>query len=399
MINIILGPPGGGKSYEAVVYHLLVALKAGRKVVTNLPLCVDELCTIDDGYRDLIVLRHDDIEREVVRRKWNLFHRRHDEFKFTEKARPFASIADYGDKWRHPETGTGPLYIIDECHKALPRGKTDIAVEEWYAEHRHEFADVLLITQSIGKISTSVRDLIQVVYRVKKATAFGTNNSYIRKVVDGYGGETVNESIRTYKPQYFRFYKSHTRSDSAGKELAANDIVPIWMRWPFIGAAVCLVLVLLMLSFGVSLNPMKAGVKTADNLKAGQIKAALPAQPVQPAVMVQGLEKYDPMEPKRIEGKHPFSDYKLHITARLQGFAQVNGERVYRDVYSFVVSQNGVAAFSLTQKALEDSGYRVTPLADCSAKIEYSDMVQFFVACDRPTQTITGQAHGALQPI
>ncbi|POB76042.1 zonular occludens toxin domain-containing protein, partial [Vibrio vulnificus] len=30
--------PGSGKSYESVVYHVIPALKDGRKVVTNLPL-------------------------------------------------------------------------------------------------------------------------------------------------------------------------------------------------------------------------------------------------------------------------------------------------------------------------------------------------------------------------
>ncbi|EPW3551744.1 zonular occludens toxin domain-containing protein, partial [Pseudomonas aeruginosa] len=38
MINLILGQPGGGKSHEAVVYHVVPALNQGRKVITNLAL-------------------------------------------------------------------------------------------------------------------------------------------------------------------------------------------------------------------------------------------------------------------------------------------------------------------------------------------------------------------------
>ena len=41
MINLLEGTPGGGKSYEALVYHILPTLRSGRKVVTNLPLIRD----------------------------------------------------------------------------------------------------------------------------------------------------------------------------------------------------------------------------------------------------------------------------------------------------------------------------------------------------------------------
>lgn len=406
MINLILGQPGGGKSYEAVAFHILPALESGRKVITNMPLLLDALCCIDGNYRNLIVLRHSDIEVEKQFFKWNLFHRCFDKHNVKETKRPFADIVDYADSWRHPETGSGPLYVIDECHKCLPRSKTDLKVEEWFAEHRHEFADVLLITQSVGKISTSIRDLVQVVYRVKKATAFGANNSYIRKVIDGYRGEVVNESVRTYNPKFFRFYKSHTRSDSAGKELAASDIKPIWFRWPFIGAAVCSLLVVALLLGGAPINPMKAGIKQINaDLERSDVPSspspALPVAyvPIAPANPVQpDLERFDPIGHKRIDGKHPFSEYKLHITARICGFVRVDGVRVFKDVYSFMASQNGIPTFPLSHKSMEQSGYRITPLADCSAKIDYSDKVQFFVACDRPSQSISSQ-YTSQQPI
>ncbi|WMU33924.1 zonular occludens toxin domain-containing protein [Pseudomonas aeruginosa] len=42
MINLILGQPGGGKSHEAVVYHVVPALNQGRKVITNLALDMDK---------------------------------------------------------------------------------------------------------------------------------------------------------------------------------------------------------------------------------------------------------------------------------------------------------------------------------------------------------------------
>ena len=41
MINLTLGQPGGGKSYEAVAFHIIPAIEQGRKVITNLALKID----------------------------------------------------------------------------------------------------------------------------------------------------------------------------------------------------------------------------------------------------------------------------------------------------------------------------------------------------------------------
>ncbi|MHA6613038.1 zonular occludens toxin domain-containing protein [Photobacterium damselae] len=46
MINLIMGRPGGGKSYEAVVYHVLPAIQSGRMVITNLPINLDVVSSV-----------------------------------------------------------------------------------------------------------------------------------------------------------------------------------------------------------------------------------------------------------------------------------------------------------------------------------------------------------------
>jgi zona occludens toxin len=57
VINLLLGAPGGGKSYEATVYHIIPALEKGRKVITNLPLNLEELEKIIPGCSSLIEIR------------------------------------------------------------------------------------------------------------------------------------------------------------------------------------------------------------------------------------------------------------------------------------------------------------------------------------------------------
>ncbi len=56
-VNALEGIPGSGKSYEAVAYHVLPALRSGRKVITNLPLNIDAFAAIDPAWRDLIEIR------------------------------------------------------------------------------------------------------------------------------------------------------------------------------------------------------------------------------------------------------------------------------------------------------------------------------------------------------
>ena len=196
MINLLIGPPGGGKSYEAVVFHILPALKDGRKVITNLPVNVEMFLALDPAFADLL---------EVL------------DFSRDGSSRPFSQICDYGDRWRHPDSGVGPLYIIDEAHEVLPAAKigcpgVDSLIADWFATHRHEYADVLIITQHYGRVSKEVTDRVQLVYRVKKAVALGRMNSYIRKVQDGLRGEVVDQQERHYEKQYFQLYTSHTRA-------------------------------------------------------------------------------------------------------------------------------------------------------------------------------------------
>ncbi|MDP2762605.1 MAG: zonular occludens toxin domain-containing protein [Sideroxyarcus sp.] len=216
MINLLLGRPGGGKSYEAVAYHVLPALQQGRKVITNLPLDLAAFSRIDASFLRLIDLRQQTVivDKTVV----TINESGHKVSRIERTVvRPFSSMKDYSDPWRHPVSGAGPLYVIDECHLSLPRGATDIAVEEWFSLHRHETADVLLIAQSYGKVSRNIVEMVQTCYKVSKNVALGFSSSYTRKVLDGVRGEEVNASVRKYDKQFFALYKSHTKGGAVSK--------------------------------------------------------------------------------------------------------------------------------------------------------------------------------------
>lgn len=370
MINLLLGAPGGGKSYEAVAYHVIPALAGGRKVITNLPLVLDHF---PPEQRALLEIR------TAAKGRQDTFGEESDAEVYT---RPFATVECYGDPWRHPDTGSGPLYVIDEAHMCLPREGTPRRVREWYAMHRHELADALLITQSHGKVCKDIIDLVQVCYRVRKATAFGSNSGYIRKVLDGVRGDVTNTSVRKYDKKYFKFYQSHTKSSQAGAELAANDIVPIWRRWPFLGLAACVVLFVGILASGRDVNPMKVPDKKPAVSRSATLQSSASA-PVassgQPGAARTEEHGAGPalgaVGRQAVTKGHPFAGLGIHVT----GYGQIGDKRFY----SVVMSQNGQRIFTTTSVELKEAGYQVKRISDCAMGLSYGE-VDIVAVCDSP---------------
>ena len=395
MINLLIGPPGGGKSYEATVFHVLKALNAGRKVITNLPLNLErfeqlgvDLSLIEIRTKTLAVAPQSDPDKYVEPdSRWKLHPPAWMNRQPAFVDRPFANPEDYGDTWRHPdpEKAHGPLYVVDECHMALPRGATRRDVEEWYALHRHESADVLLITQSYGKVSKPIIDLVQVCYRVKKATAFGSDAKYIRKVQDGVRGEVVNTSIRAYEKKYFGLYKSHTRG--GGQELGAEDIVPIWRRWPFIGLAICIVLFFgILFGTDVSLNPLKNGVQEA---RAETQPTRIPSPgPVRVVETVNGVVVSDTGQPDKMSASAPGHLPDISEPYAGRGFHVVGSVQGSSIRHLFAVSQNGQIVSMIETADLVALGYVVEAPTACAVRLEWKGASRW-VICDAPTQSVS----------
>lgn len=359
MINLLIGPPGGGKSYEATVYHVLPALSQGRKVITNLPLNVDRLAIFEPDAARLVQIV---TESKGPRGKDGA------------KARPFSVVEDYGDPWRHPVSGAGPLYVIDECHLAMPRGATQIAVEEWFSLHRHESADVLLITQSYGKVSKAVIDLVQVCYRVKKAVLFGSAKKYVRKVQDGVRGEVISTGFRTYEKRYFGLYVSHTKG--GGAELEASDISPLWKRWPFLLAPVLVVGGCV--GLGASLSQ---GNPLAPKSQPKAAQSVLEA----PVVVLDERPRGEPQpdgESAVDVGGEPFAGLSVHVV----GFASM-GARTH---YALALARGGVIVASVDQAELLQAGYAIRPISDCAMGYTYPGKGERIAVCDRASFGVKG---------
>lgn len=384
MINLMLGAPGGGKSYESCVYHILVALQKGRKVITNLPLIVEKWAALDPSYPDLIEVR---TKAQPIRGTWDP-GREGSAFALFDDgrlqappsgSRPFKGVWDFWSDWRHPEHAFGPLFVIDECHLALPKGATDIQVEEWFSLHRHFNVDALLITQSYGKISAAVRDLVQMVYRVRKNVAIGAPKSYTRKVQDGIRGEVVNTTIRTYERKYFGLYRSHTQGQGLS-EFNASDVRPLWKHWTFIGAAICLVLLIGIASTGnlrapwsvdpVNVKPLQAVTTTQTTAKAPAQPQLQPTQATSPRPVPVARSASSPDEVAE-----PYGARGIHLT----GYLESSRGRIY----TFVMSQNGQHIANFTDDELRRAGYQFEGHSQCSGVLVYGT-VRRVVLCDAP---------------
>lgn len=373
MINSLIGLPGGGKSYEAVAFHVLPALQKGRKVITNLPLQIEAFRAVDPSWPDLIEIRATSKDPQA----------RH----------AFASIQDYGDPWRHPENGSGPLYVIDECHMALPKIGTPLEIEEWFALHRHETADVLLMTQRPTKVNQEIIQLSQMVYRVKKATALGSQDSYIRKVQDGFRGEVVNTSIRKYQAKFFPFYKSHTKG--GGVETEAADVVPFWKRWPVIGTAIIFFVILPALVLSMDLgNPFKPKAPPTQKKPITSLKSQLEQQTADRSPLVlpdqvplpQPLPIPEPPPPPPSAASDPYASKTLHVAGFLVG--RRDDGTIFESVV-FNVSQNGIPVASVRLAELQAIGYTWKSYGDCSGVLTFGETVRP-VSCDMPTVNLGG---------
>lgn len=210
------GLPGSGKSYNVVDKQILPALREGRTVVTNLPLN-------DAVVREAIPgcdLRYFDID--AVRQQPALL----------EEVVP-----------------AGAVWIADELWKLWPAGqKTDKVPDVWksfLAEHRHKVGkdgrstQIVFVTQDLAQISAFARQLVEQTFHHTKLNHIGANRSFQVVVYQGAvtgavppDSRKIVSSLGRYKEEVFRFYKSHTMSESggAGDESNVDQRGNIWKR-------------------------------------------------------------------------------------------------------------------------------------------------------------------------
>ena len=193
------GLPGSGKTYSVVEHQILPALKAGRVVVTNVPLRTEKLAELG-------------LPGEVV------------EFPVETVAQEPARIRDF--------VRPGCVFVLDEVWRLFPQGQQANKVPDEFksllAEHRHmvdqqgDSVQIVFVVQDLANIGAFARRLVENTFVTTKLGMVGMNKSYRVDIFHGaQSGATPPVSSRLrfitgrYKKEIFALYKSHT--------MAAND--------------------------------------------------------------------------------------------------------------------------------------------------------------------------------
>lgn len=199
------GLPGSGKSHDVVKNQILPALKAGRTVVTNVPL-------------------HEDALREVAPDGQLL------EFPTERVAAAPELIAEYAKP--------GCVLVLDEVWRLWPAGwkadKVPTPFKSLLAEHRHmvdergDSMQIVLVTQDLAQISAFARQLVETTFHHTKLTTVGADGSYRIDVYNGAvtganppASARVRQLFGKYDPAVFKLYKSHTMSKAS--KAGANE--------------------------------------------------------------------------------------------------------------------------------------------------------------------------------
>lgn len=226
-ISAYVGLPGSGKSYACIEHVILPALKDGRRVWTNIPCDLDAM-------------------REQFGAAPVLF-----------------DIKDVANDpaWFQTTFEPGATIILDEAWKLWPGGLKATNMldghKAFLAEHRHmvgedgRSTEVVLVVQDLANIATYPRNLVEFTYKAVKLAAVGREDTFRVDVYQGAASgpnpperNRVRQLFGKYKPEVWRFYRSHTmsRTGDAGDESRTDRRMNIlrspWLRFGIPGLAV-----------------------------------------------------------------------------------------------------------------------------------------------------------------
>ncbi len=343
MIVVIQGTPGSGKSYEATVYHALRSVQRGRRVITNLPLNIDEFIKIDPAYEDLIEIREDN----------------------DPEAPQFSIIEHYETHWtgQDPKTGKemGPIFIIDECHRAVG-GHVDKEVADWFATHRHRGVDVVLLTQNHSDIARTITNRVDHLVEVENLKRKGMGRLYMRRVYSdcGFRPRLEGQMSRTYNPQYFGLYNSYTQGGS-GLEIGSSDIRP-WYREPrLMGVALVLVCSLGVALYGTYRMIVNGGTPLSGKVRTAEAKHVASApDKVAPASSQQSAA------PARARVSSALVINGIEDLSTLHYYGVVSGGE--GNTFLFHGDDGNVMAYSSSD--LQEAGVYVTSVGYCRIRVK-----------------------------
>jgi zona occludens toxin len=284
------GLPRSGKSYEAVVEHLLPALRKGRKVYARIDgLNFEKLAELSG----ITLERCQDLLSELTR----------DQVKAIDKQ----------------EFPIGSLILIDEAQNFWPRQRKPLSPEmiEFVSEHGHKGWDILLMGQSFKDVHTLWTNRTSQIVKFRKLEMVGKPKQYVwilLKAIEANKFEQVSKGTKTYEEKYFGTYKSFEEG-AEGNQLyddkRANVFShPVFRKWiPLFGLLFCVGCYFIWNAFYGN------GIIDKDKLKKKTSGAAATSASIKPASAPAKPAEKAP-EPKQPDFVRDLTEkYRFRVTA------------------------------------------------------------------------------------
>jgi zona occludens toxin len=224
-IKVYTGRMGSGKSYEVVSSVILPALGRGRRVVSNIAGLNYEAISLYlkgngvESVGELVSVSHEDV------------------------ANPWFWLTDGSDESDKqssvnvPFLQAGDLLVLDEVWRfwdGFNSRRMSTRIMNFFRMHRHFVnaetgvtCDVILITQDVGDIGKVVRAVIEETYLMTKLTVVGSSKGYRVEIYSGakiYLSYPVRTLVRTYNPDYFKFYQSHSQKSDNSMDAVEENV-------------------------------------------------------------------------------------------------------------------------------------------------------------------------------
>lgn len=345
-ISAYVGLPGSGKSYGVVENVILPAIKAGRRVLTNIPMNNDAW-----------------IEQCGAAPEW---------FDIYEVAKD--------PEWWDKNNVAGAVVVLDELYKLWPAGLNAKNVREadksFLAEHRHmvdesgHSTEIVLVTQDLSQIASFARVLVETTFRSVKLSKLGLNNAFR---IDVYSGAVTGPAPPKsrlerqipgrYKKEIYALYKSHTKSvtGAAGNESRVDRRFNVLGGMSIKLGLFAVVVASVFAYWGIG-SVLRSYGLSEDEKEQQQALAQSDQKKAQPSVAVSV-----PPAPKP----------KFQFLSKAQAIIIVwnNGHWPKIDYRFKVVFADNEAVFSTRE--LSALKYRLKPINECMVLIEGDDFNQW----------------------
>jgi len=213
MIIFHEGLPGSGKSYEALVKHIIPSLEKGRKVYARL-----------NGFNYEKV---SELTGKTVEELESLYT------EITEEQ--VLTVYDIVEN--------DSLLVLDELQNFFPSGRQKLSDEmtRFIAEHRHRGMDIICMGQALADVHTTWKRRTERKISFLKLSMVGMDSKYKWEMyqgsINGVKGDVVFKKIKSgvekYDSKYFGSYLSHQLTTD-NTDVYSDDRVNIFKSKQFI---------------------------------------------------------------------------------------------------------------------------------------------------------------------